>query len=120
MKREDLEKALAKPLPESEDIVHTGVFSPWDDVIEGISGSYSEASDELMIDVMKAVRDRQTWEIIEAKGFAAEFALYVLAGHGLVNYGTSPRGAWPDEEIADLWQPLIDKWEAYRAIVWAA
>lgn len=112
--RQRLEAALAKPLVDSPDDIHTpDTFDPWHDVIKGIHGSYSSASDDLMIGALKAVRDGQTFEFIEAQGFLGEFALYVLSGHGMTNYGTSPRGGWPDEEIADLWQPLIDKWEAY-------
>jgi hypothetical protein len=44
--------------------------------------------------------------------------LYVLAGHGLLEYGTSPRGGWPDQIAADVWQTLIDKCEAYAAVLW--
>lgn len=83
------------------------------------AGSYSSDSDDLMIDALKAVRDKVTFDFIKERGFIGEFALYVLSGHGLTNYGTSPRGGWPDEEIADLWQALIDKWEAYAKIMWS-
>lgn len=116
--RKRLEAALAKPLPEVGQIVHSEIFNPWEDVIDGIHGSYSSESDDLMLEALKAARDTQTFEFIGRKGFAAEFALYVLSGHGMLDYGTSPRGGWPDHEIADLWQPLIDKWEAYADIVW--
>lgn len=115
--RQRLEMALAKPLPESDQMVHSEVFDPWSDVIEGIYGSYSSDSDELMVAALEAVRDKTTFEFIK-DNFAAEFALYVLAGHGLTEYGTSPRGAWADFAVADLWQPLIDKWRAYYEIVW--
>jgi hypothetical protein len=120
MSREELEAALAKPLPceECDYIVHSETFDPWDDVIKGIYGSYSSESDDLMIAALKAVRDKRTFEFIDERGFAGEFALYVLSGHGLTEYGTSPRGAWPDDALADLWQPLIDKWEAYARDQW--
>lgn len=118
--REKLLAALAKPLPSKEDgCIHAGVFCPWDDVISGIRGTYASESDDLFICALEAARDRKTFEFIEASGFAGEFALYVLSGHGLLNYGTSPRGGWPDEDVADLWDELIDKWKAYAAIVWA-
>lgn len=115
--RASLEAALAKPLPEKDQIVHTEVFDPWMDVIHGISGSYSSESDDLMVDALEAVRDGKTFEFVDAWGFAGEFALYVLDGHGLIDCGTSPRGGWPANEVSDLWQPLIDKWNAYRDIV---
>ena len=31
---------------------------------------------------------------------------------------TDASGAWP--EHPDLWQPLIDKWKAYRLVAWGA
>jgi hypothetical protein len=116
-RREKLLAALARPLPKSkEDVGCEEFFDPWQYIIQGIDGSYSSQSDDLMIEVMEAVRDRKTFNLIETQGFAAEFMLYVLSGHGLTEYGTSPRGAWPDQR--DLWQSLIDKWKAYRDIVW--
>lgn len=117
--RERLIAALSKPVPNAVDGVHSEVFDPWHDVIEGIHGSYASESDDLMIAAIEAVRDRTTFEMIEERGFAAEFVLYVLSGHGLTEYGTSPRGGWPDPAVADLWDALIDKWKAYAAIVWA-
>lgn len=117
--RAKLEAALAKPLPESMDMVSTEMFDPWHDVIEGIAGSYSEECDTLMIEALEAVRDKRPHLWMDERGLAAEFALYVLAGHQLTDYGTSPRGGWPDPDIADLWQPLIDKWKAYSEIMCA-
>lgn len=117
--RDRLEAALAKPLPTSQEGVHSEVFNPWADVIEGISGSYSSESDALMIHALEAVRDKTTFDFI-MDNFAGEFALYVLAGHKLTEYGTSPRGAWPDYAVADLWQPLIDKWRGYYEVAWGA
>lgn len=116
--RAKIEAALAKPLPDLDSIVHSEVFDPWSDVIEGIYGSYAASSDILMIGALEAVRDSTTFDFIDKQGFLGEFALYILAGHDLTEYGTSPRGAWAEPKIKDLWQPLIDKWRAYYAIVW--
>ena len=117
--RQSLEIALSKPSPEiKSDIGDPDYFDPWEDVIHGIYGSYASESDDLMIAALKAVQDHTTFEFIATRGFAAEFALYVLAGHGLLEYGTSPRGGWPDIDVADLWDQLIDKWERYRLISW--
>lgn len=115
--REKLEAALAKP-DQYDTVGDPDCFDPWEDVITGIYGSYSSESDDLMLAALCAVRDKETFDFIKRRGFAGEFALYVLAGHGLLEYGMSPRGGWPDHEIADLWQPLIDKWEAYDRIAW--
>lgn len=82
--RQRLEAALAKPLLDGpDDIQSAEVFDPWTDVIHGIHGSYASQSDDLMIGALKAVRDGQTFEFIEAQGFLGEFALYILSGHGL-------------------------------------
>lgn len=119
--REKLLAALAKPLPSDKDgLGCSDVFDPWEDVISGIHGHYSKQSDEIMLGALRAVRDRTTLDFMKENGFASEFSLYVLSGHGLTNYGTSPRGGWPDEQIADLWQPLIEKWESFTKIAWSS
>lgn len=118
MLRAKILAALAKPLPEASDALHSGVFDPWGDVISGFYGNYASECDRLFIGAMEAARDTTTFSFVDREGFAAEMVLYILAGHGMLNYGTSPRGGWPDEEIADLWQPLIDKWRAYTEVVW--
>lgn len=116
--RERLETALAKPLPESDDVIHDGVFNPWSDVLSGIHGDYSSECDALMIEALRAVRDRKTFDFIDRTGLAGEFALYVLSGHGLTEYGTSPRGAWPDPEVDGVWAALISKWLDFYEVEW--
>ena len=116
--REKLQAALSKPQA-GQDAVSCDDFDPWGDVIEGIYGGYSEQSDALFIAALLAVRDKTTFDFIRENGFAGEFVLYVLAGHGLLNYGTSPRGGWWDESLEGLLQPLIDKWSEYASIQWA-
>lgn len=114
-----MRNALDKPLPQvREDIGDDEFFDPWEDIIHGIWGSYAAKSDALAISTLEAVRDKRTFDFIKDEGFSAEFMLYVLAGHGYLNYGTSPRGGWPDESVADMWQELIDKWKAYYEIHW--
>ncbi|TPE53090.1 hypothetical protein [Amaricoccus solimangrovi] len=118
--RTKLEVALAKPLPGDDAPIDMDEFDPWEDVIHGIYGGYSSESDAMMIAALKAVRDKTQAEFMDQWGFAGEFALYVLAGHGLTEYGTSPRYAWPSPEIAGLWDQIIAKWEAFSAIRWPA
>lgn len=119
MKRVELEAALAKPTAPARDQISCDDFDPWDDIMRGIHGSYASECDALAVDALIAIRDRKTFDFVQARGLAGEFMLYVLSGFGLLNYGTSPRGGWPDEDIADLWQPLIDKWIAYADVAWA-
>lgn len=117
LRREKLLAALALPLPTCQDEVGAeGYFNPWYDILTNIHGGYASESDDLMIEVMEAVRDGKTHDLIKEKGFIIEFMLYVLSGNELTDYGTSPRGAWPDQR--DLWQQLIDKWKCYRDIAW--
>ena len=114
-----LAERLMKPLPNcTEDIGDPRFFDPWEDVIQGIYGNYSSECDMLFIEALKAVRDRKTFELIEKHRFSAELVLYILAGHGLTEYGTSPRGSWPDPSLVHLWDALIKKWEAYAAVYW--
>jgi len=117
MKRAELEAVLAKPLSDERG-PSIDEFDPWADVMRGIHGSYSSESDDLAIGALIALRDGKTFEFIEKRGFAGEFMLYAMSGFGLVNYGTSPRGGWPDEEVADLWDRLIAKWTAYADEQW--
>lgn len=117
MNRAELEAVLAKPIA-AQDALSMNDFDPWHDIMRNIHGSYSSASDELAVAALIAVRDGKTFEFIEERGFAGEFMLYVLSGFGLTDYGTSPRGAWPDGGIADLWNTLIAKWVAYADQRW--
>ena len=116
--RKRLRIALDKPLPDDENDIGCHTFDPWEDVISGIYGGYSSESDDLMMSVLQSVWDGTTFDLIKSRGFVAEFALYVLAGHGLTEYGTSPRGGWPDPSVEDMWQELIDKWGGYMKAVW--
>jgi hypothetical protein len=117
--RQKLEAALAKPIADDPDSMHVGTFDPWGDVLQGIYGGYASESDELMIATLKAVKTRTTFTLIDEKGFIVEFMLYVLAGHRLLDYGMSPRGGWPDNSVADLWDALIEKWEAHAKMLWS-
>lgn len=117
--RDKLLIALAKPIASDRQLLAVRHFDPWHDILQGIHGSYASESDDLMIGALEAIRDRGTFEFIEQHGFIAEFMLYVLSGHGLTDYGTSPRGGWPDHSIEDLWQPMIDKWKAYSDRQWS-
>lgn len=98
-------------------------FDPWEDLFDGIYGNYNSGCDQLMIEAMEALYNYSTWEFIEKHqktefGFAAEFVLYVLAGHEYSDYGTSPRGSFVRDCIRDLWCPLIEKYKKYFAVTW--
>lgn len=120
--RERLLAALAKPAPQTlDDIRYSNMgerFHPWEDVIHGIDGTYSSACDDLMIKALEAVRDNSHHDLCRDYGLAGQVALFILSGHDLTSYGTWPLSGWPNEDIADLWQPLIDRWKAYRRAKW--
>lgn len=113
-RRKKLITALEKPVTNDLSVES---FNPWEDIITGIYGSYSSAMDLIFINALKAVRDRTTFDFI-FNNDAHEMALYVLAGQGYTEYGTSPRSGWPDSWCADLWDDMIAKWEEYYALTW--
>ena len=113
-RRKKLIEALEKPVSNDPSIE---AFDPWHDIIEGILGSYSSSMDLIFINALKAVRDKTTFKFI-FNNDAHEMALYILAGQGYTDYGTSPRGGWPDSWCADLWDDMIAKWEEYYAVTW--
>ena len=117
-KRERLLAALSKEDSKSEyDLGDLGFFNPWEDIIQTVYGSYSRQSDDVFIKTLEAIRDRATLPLIQS-GFEYELAIYVLAGHGYVNYGGSPISGWPDSWCADLWDKIIEKWKKYYKIAW--
>lgn len=93
-------------------------FWPWGEAIRGVDGSYAFFCDNLAIEALKAARDRTTFEFVDKHGDAGELMLYILSANDLTDYDISPRGCWPNREIEDLWQPLIDKWEEYARAMW--
>jgi hypothetical protein len=112
-----LRSMLDRPLSESDEWITADDFNPWE-LFPGIVSAYSSSLDELAISVLKAVRDRTTFEILEGpQGLAAELFMHMLADR-LCTYGTSPRGVWPVHPVQPIWQELIDKWEAYAKVMW--
>lgn len=116
--RQRITVALTKPLPPSSDELYSDYFSPWDDIIQGFSGSYNSECDRLMICALQALKCRSTSAFIDREGLPGEFVLYLLDGHRVLECGTSPRCSWFDDDIADLADPLISKWRAYAVAVW--
>ncbi len=111
-----LAEVLDKPdAANEEELIGPAFFNPWTDLFPRIYGSYSSAMDDLFIDALKAVANHGHRAFREQYGEdLAELALYILAGHDLTEYGTSPRTAYPNPQVADQWNLLITKWENYR------
>lgn len=82
---------------------------------------YSQQVDEDIIFVIEKMLPPQSMyssEIAQEKGWSDEYVeliKYILCGAGLAEYGTSPRGAWIDHEVADLMPAVIARWRR----VWA-
>ena len=110
---------LQLPAPTKEDVGAQGFFDPWD-AFDGIMGAYDSEIDELAVKTLEAVRDRTTFELMKGQHHLfVQFFLHVLAGHHYVDYGTSPRGAFPTwGYTSDLWQAWIDKWKAWYVVNW--
>lgn len=117
--RQRIEAALALPdQPGRGDVNYDpDCFDPWEHVIMGIDGSYSSAMDQLFMEVMILASKHDMGDRCSTDP-AAELVAYILSGHGMLEYGTSPRVGWPAPEIEDLWVPLIDKWAMYYRITW--
>lgn len=114
-----LRAALDKPLPVTkEDLGVEEFFNPWQDLMEGMVGPYDSDIEDLALDVLRAVRDRTTFTLLNdpQRGLAAQMFMHMLAVW-LCDYGTSPRGVFP--VFREMWDELIAKWEAYAKIAWA-
>lgn len=115
-----IRRELAKPLPPSQEEAAFGeYFDPWE-VFDGITGSYSGGIDEAAIHALEAIRDKKTFDAVNGQdGLFVEFFLHIVAGHGYVEYGTSPRGAWFTHDAVDvLADEWIAKWRAWYEVYW--
>lgn len=115
-----LSNLLALPPPANRDDCGVeGFFDPWD-AFDGIVGSYDGMLDIMAIKTLEAIRDRTTFELQDGEhGLFVQFFLHILAGHNYVDYGISPRGAFPvygaTDTLLDMW---IEKWKEWYPIYW--
>ncbi len=89
-------------------------FDPWR-LFDSLYGSYSEAFDDMAIEVLERL-------IAPAHGeesLAHEMFREMLCTASLCDYGMSPRSCWPTPEFREHLPALIAKWREYRALVWA-
>lgn len=114
-----LRAALNKPTPKLEYDLEDVFFNPWDDLMGGTVSPYNSEIDRLAIDVLEAIRDRTTFELLDGdRSLAAEIFMHMLAVW-LCDYGTSPRGVFPRLGLEGMWQELIDKWRAWADWHWS-
>lgn len=114
-----LKEELAKPFPKEEWEKGTeDVFDPWN-VFPCFYGSYSSEFDDMAILVLENIRDGK-WGADHGEGLAHEMFREVLCTSDLCDYGTSPRGCFPNwgSGFAELMPTLIEKWRDYRRLEW--
>lgn len=117
--KERLAAMLALPMPKEEhELGVQGLFYPWG-LIDGCVSAYNSEIEMLFIDVLVAVRDRTTFDILKRdRALASELVMHILADW-LCSYGTSPRGIFPrTEEVKAMLPELIEKWEVYARLRW--
>lgn len=120
-----LRDLLSLPMPQDEFTVGAqGYFDPWD-AFDGIVGAYNSTIDAVAIKTLEAIRDKATFDLLDSKhGLFVEFFLHILAGHGYVEYGTSPRGPWPTHTVGAshgtdaLWGDWIARWREWYRLQW--
>lgn len=114
----ELKRQLELPIrPESEP--HTsGFFDPWE-IFPCFYGSYNSDFDDMAILVLENIRHNRFGDR-HGEGLAHEMFREVLCTADLCDYGTSPRGCFPnwDTDFNDLLPALIAKWRAYAGREW--
>lgn len=99
------------------------VWSPWDAL--GIHlGGYSAATDTDAINVLQGIQDKLYCDKIAERYNMApshvELLQYIFCSANWCEYGTSPRGCFPDYSIwgDDGLKPAIEKWKEYYFETW--
>ena len=109
---ERLEELLARPLSDDNQTVDSDDFDPWEPF--PVYGSYSSDFDECALDVLRELQNKT--KVRDDLG--AEMFREMLCKAGLCSYGTSPRVCFPNARFEKLLPDLIEKWEAYSAMMW--
>lgn len=119
---EELKAQLAKPINvEGEPWLHgtDGVFDPWE-IFPSLYGSYSSEFDDMAILVLDNILNKR-WGSDHGEGLAHQMFREMLCTADLCDYGTSPRGCFPNwavDGIEGLLTTLLAKWREYRDAEW--
>ena len=117
-----LKEQLAKPINVDGEPWLRGtdeVFDPLGDISLPI-GSYSSAFDDMAILVLDNILNKR-WGGDHGEELAHEMFREMLCTAGICDYGTSPRGCFPDwsvDGIEELLTTLLSKWREYAAAEW--
>jgi hypothetical protein len=116
---DELRRQLEKPLPTENWQRGTGeVFDPWA-AFPCLYGSYSSDFDDMAILVLDNLLNKR-WGPDHGEGLAHQMFREMLCTAGLCDYGTSPRGCFPDHSTVfpEMLPLLLEKWRSYRSIQW--
>ena len=105
---------LARPMPESRDMMGVeGEFDPWD-IFPAIYGTYCSSFDKCAIDVLSEILAGDKLR----RDLGAEMLREMLCVADLCEYGTSPRVCFPNQQFKALLPALIEKWRAWALLAW--
>lgn len=116
MVREELEH----PIGREEGYTNPDYFDPWRPFERCIYGSYSSDFDDMAILVLDNIVNKR-WGASAGEGLAHEMFREMLCVADLCDYGTSPRGCFPNwsiDGIEELLVALLEKWREYRRVQW--
>jgi len=119
----DTAAIIEHPFADNSEDEHGPYWDPWDAM--GVSnGGYSSEVDQHAIAILRAIRDgdrsgRFVTDIAQATGLApahVELWQYLFCSADWLDYGSSPRGAFP--RYGFDFDGLIAAWEAYYERRW--
>lgn len=90
-----------------------GVFDPWE-IFPGLYGNYSSDFDDMAIEVLQELADRQA----NREDLASRMFREMLCNLDLCEYGTSPRVCFATPQFTELLPDLIEKWKEFSRVQW--
>lgn len=116
----EIRRQLTLPIARGGEFRSIGNFDPWQ-AFPSLYGSYSSEFDDMAILVLDNILNKR-WGTDHGEGLAHQMFREMLCTAGLCDYGTSPRGCFPDwseDGIEELLKALLEKWREYRDVEWA-
>lgn len=104
---------LDRPMAESLETQSCDNFDPWD-IFPTLYGSYDSEFDDCALDVLRDLRDGEP----RRRDLPARMLREMFCVADLCDYGMSPRSCFPTRQFKALLPELIEKWEAYRRMMW--
>jgi hypothetical protein len=113
---------MSKPATLSDELLRECHFEPWN-IFPCVFGTYSAAFDNVALEVLCEMRAKSIyglWDGIHYDTIAHDMFREILCAQNFCTYGTSPRYCFPQpgHVFSERLIELIEKWEAYRIVVW--